>query len=166
MTYDQMDPEIRAQILSKSSVQVVSPQLIATPGNTQVILNESTIQFINIATCRGPDGSYLAFIVGRGGLMTALSNPEALASEPRQSRSAALASLLEATEERIKSMMWRSSSKETPTVKKGVQSLPVLPPKELPETTAPIRDYGEKPKEKSFWKKHTNKLDSHYAMHV
>ncbi|KAL9115017.1 MAG: hypothetical protein Q9227_001261 [Pyrenula ochraceoflavens] len=154
VTYDPMDPEVRAQILS----------------NAQVIYNENSTQYINIATCRGPDGSYLAFIVARGGLVSALSNPNALSSEPRQSRSAALMSLLEATEECIKNLVWKNTGKEMPQVKRTSHQAPLAPPKELPETTIPIIDYSEKPpKEKSFWRKHashSSKMESAYATHI
>lgn len=107
----------------------------------------------------------MAFIVSRAGLVSALSSPNSLCSEPRHSRSAALQSLLEATEDRIREVVWRTTSgKEPPKRCVPPPQLPNPPPKELPENSVVV-DYSEKPvmKEKNFWRKH---ISNTYAPHV
>lgn len=117
---------------------------------------------MHIATCRGHDGAYLAFLVKQDNLAKALSNPSSLASEPKTTRSAAMLSLLEATEQRIAELLIKSNSIRQPIKKNPV---PAPEPKVIPMPTDNVSiDYGEKPKEKGFmpWKKY-GRVESAYA---
>lgn len=132
--YDQMDSEVRTQIQS----------------NIHALYEPSVAPLMHIATCHGRDGAYLAFLVKQDNLAKAISDPGSLASEPKPTRSAAMLSLLEATEQRIADLLIRNNSMREPTKKNPPE------PKEIQMQTEKIAiDYGEKPKEKGFmlWRK-------------
>lgn len=135
-------------------------------GNIHVLYEPSIAPQIHIATCRGNDGAYLAFLVKQDNLAKALSNPSSLASEPKSTRSAALLGLLEATEQRIAEMLIKTNTMRTSSRKDSVS---VREPKviRMPTDNDSV-DYGEKPKaEKGFmpWRKHT-RVESSYARNV
>ena len=179
--YDQMDPETRAQIQSSSLessglATLRAPLLIQyASGNIHALYEPSIAPHMHIVTCRGHDGAYLAFLVKQDNLAKALTNPNSLASEPKSTRSAALLSLLEATEQRIAELLIKSNHSQQHsqqlTKKNPVSPQPLPAPVEqkivdYPTEKIPI-DYGEKPKEKSFmsWKKHS-RVESAYARQV
>jgi len=95
-----MDPEVRAQIQS----------------NIHVIYEPAVSPNVHIATCRSLDGTYMAFLVMHGNLLKTVWNPNLLAGDARQTRSAAMLSLLDATEDRIREMLLKSNGR---AVKKG-----------------------------------------------
>lgn len=129
-----MDSEVRIQIQS----------------NINALYEPSAAPLIHIATCRGRDGAYLAFLVKQNNLVKALSDPSSLAGEPKATRSAAMLSLLEATEQRIADLLIKSNSMREPT---KIPTEPKTPrePKVIHMPTEKIAiDYGEKPKEKGL----------------
>ena len=169
--YDQMDPEIRAQIQSLSSFRWPRGHfsLLLTDesqGNIHVLYEPSVAPLIHIATCRGNDGAYSAFLVKQDHLAKALLNSSSLASEPKSTRSAAMLSLLEATEQRITDILIKSNSMRENSGKKSAPVTPIPDAKIIctPNTDKIPIDYGEKPKDKGFmsWKKHP-RVESAYA---
>jgi hypothetical protein len=122
---------------------------------------------IHIATChRGQDNTYLAILVKQDNLAKLLSNPASIASEPKPTRSAAMLSLLEATEQRIAEMLIQTKSMRE-NGKKNPASSPQEPKIIKMPTDNVSVDYGEKPKEKGFipWRKH-HRIESAYAKNV
>jgi hypothetical protein len=128
-----------------------------------VLYEPSVAPQIHIATCRGHDGAYLAFLVKQDNLAKALSNPNSLASEPKTTRSAAMLSLLEATEQRIAEMLIRSNSMRENGKKNTTPEPKII---RMPTENVSI-DYGEKPKDKGLlpWRKHI-RVESAYARNV
>ena len=61
---------------------------------------------VHIATCCSIDGAYMAFVVLHAKMMKkGVWNPNLLAGDPRPTRSSALVSLLEASEDRIRELL-------------------------------------------------------------
>jgi site-specific recombinase XerD len=121
---------------------------------------------VHIATCRGNDGLYLAFLVKQDNIAKALSNPSPVSSEPKTTRSAAMLSLLEATEQRIAEALIRSNS-----MRENGKKSSVAPPEpkvvRVPLAENASIDYGEKPKDKGFmpWRK-SSRMESAYARNM
>ena len=85
-------------------------------GNIHVIYEPAVSPNVHIATCRSLDGTYMAFLVMHGNLLKTVWNPNLLAGDARQTRAAAMLSLLEATEDRIREMLLKSNGR---AVRKG-----------------------------------------------
>ncbi|KAF7513987.1 hypothetical protein GJ744_006601 [Endocarpon pusillum] len=146
-----MDPEIRMQIQS----------------NIHAIYDPSVAPLYHITTARGPDGAYMAFLSKQDNVAKVLSNPSSLSSEPRSSRSAAMLSLLEATEQRIHEVLVRSNPTRDNHGKKSSNTVSTPDSKvtRTPTSDEVSIDYGEKPKEKgSIWKH--MRVESAYARKV
>jgi hypothetical protein len=60
-------------------------------------------------TCCATDNTFVAFLVLRGHLLKTVWNPNLLAGDPKQTRAAAILSLLESTEDRIQEMLLKNS---------------------------------------------------------
>lgn len=136
-------------------------------GNIHAIYEPSVAPLYHITTTRGPDGTYIAFLSKQDNVAKALSNPSPLSSEPRSSRSAAMLSLLEATEQRIHEMLVKSNPMRENHSKKSSNTVSTPDSKVTRMSTSDevSIDYGEKPKEKGFippWKKHM-RVESAYA---
>ena len=117
----------------------------------------------------------MAFLVVHGNLIKAIRNPDLVAGEGRPTRSAALRSLLEASEDRIRDMLLKSHGKDTAKEVDGSdertssrqtvgQILHDEKRRESKDVAAPMTetasdkcrvDYSIRPKEKSFmpWRK-------------
>ena len=140
------------------------------PGNVHAIYEPHVASLYHITTTRGPDGTYIAFLSKQDNVAKALSNPSPLSSEPRSSRSAAMLSLLEATEQRIHEMLVKSNPMRDNHGKKNSNTVSTPDSKvtRTPTNDEVSIDYGEKPKEKGFmtpWKKHM-RVESAYARKV
>ena len=110
---DQMDPEVRAQIHSKSEQETMqSPaDSCAYTGNIHVIYEPTVASHIHIATCRGTDNTFMAFLVMHGNLLKTVWNPNLLAGDAKPTRAAAMLSLLESTEDRIREMLMKNNNR-------------------------------------------------------
>lgn len=128
---------------------------------------------MHIATCRGQDGLYVAFLVKQNNVAKALTSASPLGSEPKTTRSAAMLSLLEATEQKIAEVL--ISKKPTArdssdgNINKKIPNPAASPePKviRVPTNDSLSIDYGEKPKEKGFpWRK-ISRVESSYARNI
>jgi len=98
-----MDPEVRAQVQS----------------NIHVIYEPAVASHVHIATCRGTDNTFMAFLVMHGNLLKTVWNPNLLAGDARPTRAAAMLSLLEATEDRIRDMLLKSNFSKPSSKKSG-----------------------------------------------
>ena len=147
------------------------PNTDLVKGNIHVIYEPSIASQVHIATCRAIDGSFMAFLVMHGNLVKTIWNPNLLAGEARTTRSAALLSLLEGTEDRIRDMLLKNSDKhaekkthrssttnstkasETSSISSKKERIIPMPGCETEQQVGV--DYGEKPKDKGFlpWRK-------------
>lgn len=101
-----MDPEVRAQVQS----------------NIHVIYEPAVASHVHIATCRGTDNTFMAFLVMHGNLLKTVWNPNLLAGDARPTRAAAMLSLLEATEDRIRDMLLKSNFSKSSSKKSGKEN--------------------------------------------
>ena len=80
-------------------------------GNIHVIYEPTVASHVHIATCRGTDNTFMAFLVMHGNLLKTVWNPNLLAGDAKPTRAAAMLSLLESTEDKIRDMLVKNNNK-------------------------------------------------------
>ena len=112
-----------------------NPQLTncSTTGNIHVIYEPTLASHVHIATCRGTDNTFMAFLVMHGNLLKTVWNPNLLAGDAKPTRAAAMLSLLESTEDKIRDMLMKHNNK---TAKKNDKDTN----KQRPKTSSPTKE--------------------------
>src|SRR3984885_3071200 len=117
MTWSQCQPRLRwilkfglrfRVILTETSYNhppTADPRTV----NIHVICEPIIAPHVHIATCRATDNTFMAFLVLHGHFLKMVWNPNLLAGDPKQTRAAAMLSLLESTEDRIREMLLKNS---------------------------------------------------------
>jgi hypothetical protein len=167
---------------SGSKFVYLNPKIVLTAANNTVLSGSIHVIYepavspnVHISTCRSLDGTFMAFLVMHGNLLKTVWNPNLLAGDARQTRAAAMLSLLEATEDRIREMLLKSNGravkkgelKENKQSKKAENNNAKTADSDSERTSL---DYGVKPtdkKERGFmpWRKSGNSFrsDSNYT---
>ena len=130
-------------------------------GNIHVIYEPTVASHVHIATCRGTDNTFMAFLVMHGNLLKTVWNPDLLAGDAKPTRAAAMLSLLESTEDRIREMVLKNNNKVAKKNDRDNKQRPkTSPTKEQRGRSMPPRsdsgsfsengslNYGIRPKEK------------------
>jgi hypothetical protein len=129
-------------------------------GNIRVIYEPTVASHVHIATCRGTDNTFMAFLVMHGNLLKTVWNPNLLAGDAKQTRSAAMLSLLESTEDRIRELLVKNNKPGKKTQRENKRGQNILSPKGERGRSMPppsdagslsengSLDYSIKPKEK------------------
>ena len=114
-------------------------------GNIRALFEPNVAPLINIATARGNDGFYMAFLVKQNDIAKALSdNSRPIASDPRSTRAGAMMSLLEATEKQVYETLFQKSSRNNSKKSLSREDPNIV----MPGGDRAPSDYGERPKER------------------